>query len=48
MTEAASGQAVARLVRSPRNMAVKPIMMAIFVKMNRLIPGIFRWLMRVI
>ncbi len=48
MTEAASGKAIARLVRSPRNMTVKPFLMGMFVAMNRFVPGLFRWLMRVV
>ena len=48
MTEAASGKAVARLVKQPHKMTVKPLTMAFFVSMNRFMPGIFRWLMRVV
>jgi NADP-dependent 3-hydroxy acid dehydrogenase YdfG len=47
MTEAASGKAIARLVKRPRNLVVRPFLMGVFAMSNRLVPGVFRWLMRV-
>lgn len=47
MTTEQSGKVIKRVVNRPKNMLVRPIMMDICVRLNRIFPGIFRWLMRV-
>ena len=46
MTEEAAGKVIAKNVRTKKATVIKPFNMALFVFLNRLFPGIFRWLMR--
>ncbi len=47
MSEKAAGNVIAKNVRSKKAVVVRPLAMALFVFLNRLFPGIFRWLMRI-
>lgn len=46
LSENAAGRIIANNVRSKRATVIKPATMAFFVFLNRLFPGVFRWLMR--
>jgi short-subunit dehydrogenase len=46
LSEAQAGRLIARNVKSRKATVIKPTTMAFFVFLNRLFPGIFRWLMR--
>ncbi|MEO1518842.1 MAG: SDR family NAD(P)-dependent oxidoreductase [Bacteroidota bacterium] len=47
MSEKAAGAVIAQNVRTKKAVVIKPFVMALFVFLNRLFPGIFRWLMRI-
>lgn len=47
MTQKAAGDVIAKNVSTKSAIVIKPFIMALFVFLNRLFPGIFRWLMRV-
>jgi hypothetical protein len=38
---------VTKTVRTKRSIIIRPLTMAFFVFLNRLFPGILRWLMRI-
>ena len=46
MSQKAAGEVVAKTVKTKRSIVIKPSAMSLFVFLNRLFPGIFRWLMR--
>ena len=46
LSEEAAGRIIAKNVRTKRSTVIKPTTMAFFVFLNRLFPGVFRWLMR--
>ncbi len=45
MSQRAAGRVIAKTVRSKKAMVIRPLMMSLFVFLNRLFPGILRWLM---
>lgn len=47
MTEEDAGDVIAKNVRTKKTVVIRPIIMALFVFLNRLFPGILRWLMRI-
>ena len=47
MSLKAAGSVITKNVRTKKAIVIKPILMALFVFLNRLFPGIFRWLMRI-
>ena len=47
MTEEAAGDVIAKNVRTKKTVVIRPFIMALFVFLNRLFPGILRWLMRI-
>jgi len=47
MSEKDAGRVIAKNVRTKKTIVIKPFNMAFFVFLNRLFPGIFRWLMRI-
>lgn len=47
MSVETAGKIISKNVRSKRSVVVKPFMMSLLVFVNRFIPGIFRWLMRI-
>lgn len=47
MSQKAAGKVIAKNVHTKRAIVIKPFSMALFVFLNTLFPGIFRWLMRV-
>jgi len=47
MSLKAAGYVIAKTVKTKRAIVIKPFMMYIAVFLNRLFPGIFRWLMRI-
>lgn len=47
MSQKAAGDVIAKNVSTKRAIVIKPFIMALFVFLNRLFPGIFRWLMRI-
>lgn len=47
MSQKAAGNIIAKNVSTKRAIVIKPFIMALFVFLNRLFPGIFRWLMRI-
>lgn len=48
LSEEAAGMIVARTVKTKRAIVIKPFMMSVFIFLNRLTPGVLRWLMRII
>jgi short-subunit dehydrogenase len=46
LSEEAAGRIIAKNVRTKSAVVIKPTTMAFFVFLNRLFPGVFRWLMR--
>lgn len=42
-----AGRVIAKTVRSKKGIVIRPLMMSFFVFINRLFPGILRWLMRI-
>jgi short-subunit dehydrogenase len=47
MTVASAGKAISTTIKRKKSVVIKPFMMALFIFMNRFIPGLFRWLIRV-
>lgn len=47
MSLKATGRVIARTVKTKRAVVIKPFLMALFTFLNRLFPGVFRWLMRI-
>ena len=47
MSPQAAGILIAKAIKSRRAIIIRPLLMALFVFLNRLFPAIFRWLMRV-
>ena len=47
MTEEEAGKVILGVVRSQKQVVIRPLMMRLLVPMNRLFPGLFRWLSRV-
>jgi uncharacterized protein len=47
MSQKDAGDVIAKNVSTKRTIVIKPFIMALFVFLNRLFPGIFRWLMRI-
>ena len=47
MSQKAAGRVIAKTVRSKKAMVIRPLVMSFFVFLNRLFPGILRWLMRI-
>lgn len=47
MSQKAAGMAVAKTVKSQRAIVIRPFMMSFFIYLNRLFPGILRWLMKI-
>lgn len=45
MSQKAAGRVIAKTVKSKKAMVIRPLMMSLFVFLNRLFPGILRWLM---
>jgi len=46
MSEEAAGKIIARTVKSKATIVIRPFMMKVSVWLNRLFPGLFRWMMR--
>ena len=46
LSETAAGRIIAKNVKTKSATVIKPTTMAFFVFLNRLFPGVFRWLMR--
>lgn len=46
MSTKAAGKIVANVVKTKKDIIIKPFLMAFFVFCNRFFPGLFRWLMR--
>ncbi|BDS10780.1 SDR family NAD(P)-dependent oxidoreductase [Aureispira anguillae] len=46
MSEEYSGKVIAKVAQFPKQETIKPFMLAILVRLNRFIPGLFAWLMR--
>ena len=42
-----AGSVIAKSVRTKKAIIIRPFLMALFVFLNRLFPGVFRWLMRI-
>ena len=42
-----TGEVIARNIMTKKAVVIKPFLMSLFVFLNRLFPGIFRWLMRI-
>ena len=47
LSQKAAGKVIANNVRTKKAVVIKPTVLALFVFLNRILPGIFRWLMRV-
>jgi len=47
MSQKAAGMAIAKTVKTKRALVIKPFSMSLFVFLNRFIPGVLRWLMRI-
>ncbi len=47
MSLKATGQVIAKNVNTKKAIVIKPFLMSLFVFLNRLFPGMFRWLMRI-
>jgi len=47
MSQKAAGDVIAKTVKTQRGIVNKPLTMSLFVFLNRLFPGMFRWLMRI-
>ena len=47
MSVASSGKVISRVVRNKKTIVIRPLMMSLFVFLNRLVPGMFTWLMRI-
>jgi len=47
MSEKTAGREVVKLARSKKAIVIKPISMSVFVLLNRFMPGLFNWLMRI-
>ncbi len=47
MSEKSAGRIIARTIKTRRATVIKPFTMSLFVFLNRLFPGILRWLMRI-
>ena len=47
MSEKAAGKVIARTVQSKATIVIHPFMMKVSVCLNRLFPGLFRWMMRI-
>ena len=47
MSEKAAGTVIARTVKSKATIVIHPYMMKVSVCLNRLFPGLFRWMMRI-
>jgi NADP-dependent 3-hydroxy acid dehydrogenase YdfG len=48
MSTKESGRVIVKTVLSEKNMVVKPFMMDVCVRLNRLFPGLFRWIIRIV
>ena len=47
LSQKAAGMVIAKTVKTKRAMVIKPFSMSLFVFLNRFIPGVLRWLMRI-
>ena len=47
MSLKATGRVIARTIKTRKAIVIKPFLMALFAFLNRLFPGLFRWLMRI-
>lgn len=47
MSTKAAGEVIAKTVKTKKAIVIKPFVMSLFVFLNRLFPGMLRWLMRI-
>ncbi len=47
LSTATTGKVISKVVRKKSTIIIRPLMMSFFVFLNRLVPGMFTWLMRI-
>lgn len=47
ITTANSGRLIAKMIKSRKPLVVRPVMLDVFVRFNRIFPGLMRWIIRV-